>query len=72
MIKLIVALVSIVLLSLTSPLLAAPHAGGAAVATRVGAAGPGYGAGRPGWGGVYVGARPGYGAHPGYGGWHGG
>ena len=72
MIKLVIALVSTALLSLPSPLLAAPHAGGAAFAPSGGAAGPGYGAGRPGWGGSYVGARPGHGGHPGYGGWHGG
>lgn len=72
MIKPIIALVSIVLLNLGSPLLAAPYAGGGVVAASYGAAGLGYGAGRPGWGGVYVGARPGHGAHPGYGGWRGG
>ena len=69
MIKYMIALVSTALLSLGSPLLAAPHGGGAGAAPG-GAASPGYGAGRPGWGGGHVGARPVQGPY--HGGWHGG
>jgi hypothetical protein len=69
MIKPVIALVSAGLLSLGSPLLAAPHGGGRHVGPPGGVAGPSHGVGRPGWGGGYGGARH---IHGGYGGWYGG
>lgn len=73
MIKPVIALVSIAFLGLGSPLLAAPHGGGGQAGPPGGGAGPGYAPVRPVWGGGYHGgARPGYGAYPGYGVWRGG
>jgi hypothetical protein len=78
MLKPVIAFVSIALVSLGSPLLAAPHGGGRYVGSPIGATGPGRDAGRPGVGGAYVGARPAYGGnahyggYPHYGGWRGG
>ena len=71
MIKPVIALVSTALLSLGSPLLAAPHTGGGSryAGPPGGAAGPSHAAGRPGWGGGYGGARH---VRGGYGGWYGG
>lgn len=62
MIKPVIALVSIFFLGFACPLLAAPHAGGAA--------GQGRGAGQAAWGGAHVGAWPGHRHY--HGAWHGG